>query len=163
MPKTSPHTGHIAIYGSVKVKRIRCVSCDCWTIVASDGKKICCDMPVEEEITHYKSMISSDNPRKQPSKKKKAELLEEFNNSCCYCDKRFGSTVSYNGKERIVRVAWDHVIPYSYSLSNENSNFLPSCNFCNSWKSNLMFETIDDVRVYVNNKWENEGFTYERS
>ena len=130
---------HIALYGSVKVRRSYCEECKEWAMVNKEGLKQCCDKPLLTE----------------PTQKKRKELLEQFNNSCCYCGKRFGSTVSYNGKERLVRVAWDHVIPFSYSYNNEGTNFLPACSFCNQWKSNLMFQTLEEVQILVNNKWSN--------
>jgi 5-methylcytosine-specific restriction endonuclease McrA len=81
-------------------------------------------------------------------------LLERYDYSCCYCGKRFGAYVDIKNKTRQIRVSWDHEIPFSYSMNNAGDNFLPACSICNGWKSNKMFQTMEEVKLYVNNLWE---------
>ena len=145
---------HIAIYGSVKVNRCFCEFCKCWTIVAKDGLKLCCNKPSEENPSEYKSMMEAFPKRRTINSNTKKLLLEKFNNSCCYCDRRFGSYVEVNGSLKQIRVNYDHKIPFSYSYNNQDDNFLPACSFCNNWKSNNIFQTMEDAKLYVSQKWE---------
>lgn len=145
---------YVAIYGTLKVKRMFCRSCRCWTIIAKDGKKLCCDKKYYGDPKEFKSMVEARSKRKGPGRKVKKQLLEKFNFSCCYCGRKFGTYVSLNSIFKKIRVNWDHKIPFSYSYNNAGENFLPACSFCNGWKSNKMFQTMDEARIYVTNKWE---------
>lgn len=145
---------HIAIYGTLKVRRMFCRSCKCWTIIAKDGKKICCNKPYMGEPKEFKRMIEAVRIRRGPSERVKKILFEKFDYSCCYCGRRFGSYVSFSGIFKKVKVNWDHKIPFSYSYNNAGENFLPACNFCNGWKSSKIFQTMEEAKLYVNNRWE---------
>jgi len=56
--------------------------------------------------------------------------------------------------EKKLCLEWDHQVPYSYSQNNHDANFLPACHLCNRWKSALIFQTVEEVKVYVATKWE---------
>jgi 5-methylcytosine-specific restriction endonuclease McrA len=146
---------HVAVYGNKKLVRIYCPDCDCWTLVLK-GIKLCCDEESDAMPDKFKVMISAARIRKKPGRKAKKNLLEQFNYSCVYCERRFDTFVEMAGKMHRIRLNWDHQIPFSYSYNNNSENFLPACNFCNGWKSNRIFQTIDEVKVYVNQKWEKQ-------
>ena len=147
---------HLAIYGNIKVPRSYCPRCLTWTLVIS-GVRQCCDSFYEPEPKSYKRISSPHYVRKQPSRKVKKQLLEEFDYACTYCDRKFDSWTRYKGELKKIRLNWDHNLPWSYSQNNLPQNFLPACNFCNSWKSSKIFKSIEEVRIFVLNRWqENE-------
>lgn len=146
-------TKHIAVYGTVKVKRIRCQRCKCWTIIAKDGLKLCCNEKSEEEVTSFRGMIEAYQKRKPMPRKAKLRMLEKFNHSCCYCERVFGTYVNIKNKVKLIRVNWDHKIPFSYSYNNQEENYLPACSFCNAWKGNKIFQSMEGVKIYVAEKW----------
>ena len=81
-------------------------------------------------------------------------------NKCLYCDKEFGTPYERNNKVRFTKVHYDHLIPYSYSQSCDNKDFVASCNICNHIKYNLMFDTVEEVFRYVEYNRKKKGYKY---
>lgn len=144
---------HIGLYGNVALERALCPIC-CETAFVIDGEYTCCRLKVKSAATHYKRMTNPEAKRMLPTAKERAELLEQFQHSCAYCDRAFGAWVHRKGKIRRLSLAWDHQVPYSYSQNNEAHNFLPACNVCNGYKSDKIFTTVEEVRVYVALRWQ---------
>lgn len=144
---------HLAIYGNTSFVREYCTSCHGFSLVV-DGKLSCCDRETVFTPKKSKRMSLAESYRKKPSRKAQKELLEKFAYCCAYCERAFGSNFVAKNKLVILRLHWDHKVPYAYSQNNHDVNFLPSCHKCNGWKSSLIFREIDDVRVYVSAKWE---------
>ena len=44
-------------------------------------------------------------------------------------------------------------MPYAYSLNNLSANFGAACHICNGWKSDHVFQSLDEARVYLSGKW----------
>lgn len=72
---------------------------------------------------------------------------------CFYCDREFGSVV-WVKRERTLRVHWDHVTPYVHTFDNREVNFVAACQICNGWKSDKVFDTIEEIRGYLQRKWD---------
>lgn len=53
------------------------------------------------------------------------------------------------GKPAFTGLHWDHVIPWSFCQKNDESNFVASCQLCNSIKSDKVFEQIFEAKYYV--------------
>ena len=97
--------------------------------------------------------MSLGSPRALPSAYAQKIMLEEQDNRCFWCDRRFGSTAFVRNRKRIIKLHWDHIVPYSFGADNTPRNFVAACSVCNSWKSSMMFNTIEEVRIYLYGKW----------
>ena len=135
------------IYGSVRMLRVYCSRCKGMTLV-KDGIKLCCDDPAVEKSMQSKVM-SGGTERKKPCLALRQKILKLQDNKCLYCGKTFGTPYTRNGsKVLFTKLCFDHLIPYSYSQINKN-NFVAACHICNGIKSNLMFNTVEEVYHYV--------------
>lgn len=93
--------------------------------------------------------------RKIPSKATQNKILALQKNCCIYCNEKFKITKYIrNGKIKVLKLVWDHFIPFAYSANNYPHNFVAACNVCNSLKSSKMFETLDDAKQYILEKRE---------
>ena len=138
--------------------RAWCGRCQSWALVV-DGCLACCDSPATAQSNgplEVRRMVDHVAPRKGPAGGVKQAILEAQGGCCAYCDRRFGTAIEFRGRLRFLRVCWDHLVPYSYSHNNLGDNFVAACQMCNGWKSNLMFQTMDDARVFLNRKWARE-------
>jgi hypothetical protein len=99
-------------------------------------------------------MSDPEGRRRRLKTSERNEILEAQNYRCLYCDISLDGYVFYRGQERRVKLTWDHMVPYSHTLNNHARNFAATCQFCNSWKSSLIFKSVDEVRLYVAAKWE---------
>jgi hypothetical protein len=85
--------------------------------------------------------------------------MEEQKFCCFYCDRRFGATVFRAGKPIALRINWDHVNPYAYSLNNHDQNFVAACHVCNGIKSSLIFRSTDEAKTHIAGRWQDKGYT----
>ena len=143
----------LALYGNVKMIRGYCERCKSTAFVL-DGKMACCNISTQQKPKKIERMIPTSQFRKKPSKRLQEILLEKFNWSCAYCERLFGSYTSYKGREKKVKLHWDHRIPWKYDQNNNDENFLTSCSSCNLWKHSKIFADLDEVKLYVHQKWE---------
>lgn len=144
------------MYGGVRIVRAWCAACARFALVVK-GELQCCDAKfVRENPNKQKRMIESELVRRGPSAACRRRVLAGQDNRCLYCMKAFGFLVNYHGKQRRLRITWDHASPLAYSQNNLDSNFVAACQFCNGWKSDKIFQTIEEVRLYVAIKWEDE-------
>jgi hypothetical protein len=150
---------HIACYGQVSIERRYCDDCKRFAFVL-DGKIQCCETKVQLEPTKLRHrMCEVPIGRKGPPPIVKRRILREQQHCCFWCDRRFGRAVWLKRKRKILRVEWDHLVSYAYSYNNRPSNFVASCQICNSLKHSSIFETIDECRVYLWNKWKETGYS----
>ena len=152
---------HIALYGNVGLVRMFCTKCKSFTIVIS-GKKLCCDGKTSGRAKKVRRMSTSAIIRKRPPKTEQNSLLDLYEGKCAYCEQVIGSYVIYHGKDKQLKLNWDHQVPWVYSQDNRPSNFVPSCDVCNRWKSCLMFNTREEVMLYVQPRWEVERVSRKR-
>lgn len=139
---------HWALYGTTRMLRGTCEQCQTTALII-DQKFACCGARVESEAQFAKRMCHPEQCRRRPSKETQLRLLAEYHNCCAYCDGMIGGLLRRKGKLVKRRLHWDHNIPWSYSQDNSDENFLPSCHICNAIKSDLMFKTVEEVRIYV--------------
>ena len=150
---------HYAYYGNVRMEKVFCNECNAYSFVLN-GETICCDSPVEKvESRPFKVVIAPEVKRKTPSQYEKANILESQGGKCFYCDLPFGSVVWDNNKKkaRILKINWDHFTPFAYSLNNKSSNFVASCNICNSLKSAKVFDTVEEAKLYMKKRWSDKN------
>lgn len=151
----SSNDSHLALYGNVKVGRVFCVSCQRHAFVVK-GEKQCCGEEVDGEPSRTRRMSEPEGRRHRLTAHQKTVILKSQRYRCLYCDVPLDGYVSYRGDIVKVKVTWDHMAPYSHTLNNRPENFAATCQFCNSWKANLIFKTVDEVRIYVAEKWQRE-------
>ena len=155
------HKTHWALYGNVVLKRGYCVECKRFAIVL-DNRLQCCDALLKESPTKVRRMSDVPLGRDVPSREVQRKILKEQEQRCLYCQRLFGSKLWRGRKEIALRVTWDHVSPFVYSLDNRDQNFAAACQVCNSLKSCKIFQTLEDARVYLTNKAAQKGYTTVR-
>ena len=74
--------------------------------------------------------------RKRPTIKIQAIQLIEQEGRCFYCNS------SLYGD----RIEWDHLIPYAYSGTNPDNNWIAACELCNGKKSDKIFS--NETQIY---------------
>lgn len=73
---------------------------------------------------------------------------------CHWCFREVGTVVKYKKRGWVALSKHvDHASPRSYSHDNSKSNLVTSCNLCNLWKSNRVFDSGDQCRSYLETKW----------
>ncbi len=156
MSRTSERV--IGLYGNVAIERTVCPKCSDWSLVL-DGRTLCCDerLADTEPPEKFRRMSEPEFRRKIPRLKERQAILEEQGNRCFYCDRRFGSHVWRGLRRLVVRLAWDHLLPYSMTANNYAHNFVAACSICNGLKSNHVFHTIEEARIYVQAKAAEKG------
>lgn len=148
---------HLAIYGNVLMARAHCWKCKRFSLVV-DGEIQCCGRQIETNPEEVLQISQPESRRRRLSAVHRREILQTQNYKCLYCGiSLIDSYAFYHGQVRKVRVNWDHMAPYTYTLNNHKENYAATCQFCNSWKSSLIFKTVDEVRAYVEAKWQGEG------
>lgn len=135
--------------------RVYCESCRRHALVVQDVKQ-CCGERADENPGRIKRMSEPESRRRLPGMADRQVILESQNFRCLYCDVAFDGYVYFRGQFKKVKLNWDHMAPYAYSMDNKHQNFAAACQFCNSWKGGLIFKTVDEVRIYVAAKWEKE-------
>lgn len=121
-----------------------------------DGLMACCDRPVsdaDQKPTVARRMSEPVQKRKPASAAIRRRILKQQGDVCLYCSRSFGALVALNGRERILRLQWDHRLPYAYSFNNQDDNFAAACHVCNAWKSDLVFQTLEEARIHLALKW----------
>ena len=147
-----------AHYGNVTILRGYCSECKGYAFVI-DGKLRCCDKRFSEAPTKDKRMSDCPIGRVGPSRSWQIRIMREQDGRCFYCDRSIGSTVYRHSKARILRLHWDHVNPYVFSLDNREQNFVAACHVCNGIKSSFIFGSVDEARTYITSKWYDKGYS----
>ena len=148
-------------YGNVIMERDRCPECGGWSFIR-DGRTVCCGANIEQGAHRRPKRMSDGNPRRcQPPQKEQLRILRQQDNRCFYCGRSFWASVWRNGKRIILSLHWDHFIPFSFARSNSTQLFVAGCRICNGIKHNLIFETPEEAREYVNRGWKKKGYTDE--
>lgn len=153
---------HVAMYGSLKLYRAYCRSCQDYAIIRS-GKLLCCDTEVGGKASYGKVMSKACGERKKPGKDLQISILSKQQNKCLYCSYPFG-TQYWDEKYKKIREltpCWDHRIPFSYLQDNPDSNWVAACYMCNGIKSNMMFQTTQEAIDYVQHRRAKKGIKEE--
>lgn len=149
----------LALYGNVALQRGYCSSCETYAIVR-DGLLQCCGAPFDSKPKKFERMSLPEAARKRPSKNAQSEILRNQNNCCFYCGVRFGSIRIRNGNPVIIKINWDHQLPFAYSQNNNASNFVAACHVCNGIKSDLIFQTVEESQIYLRDKRSQKGYNF---
>lgn len=131
-----------ALYGRVRMNRDYCKSCCSYALII-DNRFGCCGKRTFDEPTAIERMCETTFKRRRPTPQLKKELLEKFEDACAYCRRLFSKEV---------KLHWDHFEPYVYDSNNSANNFLPACARCNITKKDLMFNSLEEARIYILSK-----------
>jgi hypothetical protein len=130
------------------MKRLFCEQCQQFTLVVQ-RKYTCCDKDEDFDPDTWKRECDADSTRAAPPKWVKEEILTRQDHRCLYCERLFGSW-AHRGKKAIqLQINWDHFSPYSYSRDNGDGNFVAACQICNGIKSNKLFDTLEQAKIYI--------------
>lgn len=150
-------------YGSVIMRRGVCQTCGDPCLICKDGTSSCCGAPTKANKRGYVSKeTSGTEKRKKPSKEAQASILTKQDNKCYWCDREFGEYV-LTPRENIKKLTpvWDHYVPYDYTGSCRNDQFVAACQRCNSHKSArlvLDLEHEDEVKKILKRLWYKGGW-----
>lgn len=151
---------HVALYGNIKLQRGECFRCKDTALIV-DGKYQCCNRKAKEKPERFKRITEPQYNRKRPTRQQQEKILREQEDCCFWCFRRFGQYEKRYSKIVKITCQWDHVTPYNWSAENNINNFVASCRWCNEWKSNLIFNSIEEVRVFLATKWDSATSTLE--
>jgi 5-methylcytosine-specific restriction endonuclease McrA len=149
----------IALYGSVALERGYCNNCKSMAIIKG-GKFQCCGSPVQDVPSKFERMSEPLFARKTPTKADKDRIVNQQGNQCFYCGVTFGSFRFRRGLPFTIKIEWDHKLPFAYSQNNQTDNFVASCHVCNHIKSDHLFQTVDEARVYLSDKRKSKGYDF---
>ncbi len=88
----------------------------------------------------------------------KYKSLEEIN-ICYWCGRNTYSEVVTKKGIIVLTKHIEHKIPYAFTQKHKRDNLVVSCNLCNKFKSDIVFEDDEHVRYYLSKKWREK--TYE--
>lgn len=92
----------------------------------------------------------------------KYAILISQRGCCMYCGKPLDGVVFRKGKSVDLELQWDHAIPRALRVIEHESNIVASCQICNLIKSDLVFETVEEAREWINGRREEEGYSESR-
>ena len=145
-----------AIYGKFKFNKHTCPNCR--NSLLNKTRSFICDVcgyqEKEEKAKKFKVIVPPPGIRKRPPMVIQKIILEIQSNKCYWCGNKFETAYWKNDKLRFLKIQWDHKIPFSYTKTNRNDNWVASCNVCNSFKSNFMFKTDKECRNFLLRKWQ---------
>ncbi len=148
----------VIAYGNEFLRREFCPSCNTEAFVF-DGRLDCpCgrESDVEQEVVYIQAS-EPERKRKLPPAAWRRLILERQGYCCLYCGQKFNSLVYYKKRAHRLRCCWDHKEAYAYSFNNRSENYAAACQFCNAWKSAKFFQSAEEVKAYVRDKWEKHG------
>lgn len=150
-------SSYVGLYGSVALKKGFCKKCQGFAFVI-DGKLRCCDEAYIDDPKRYRRESEAEPRKRRPPKEYAEAQLKEQGNRCFWCGIEFGRRILRRGTPIKTELAWDHMIPFTYSNDNRTRNFVASCHVCNSIKGSLIFKTIEECRTYVYLKRQEKGY-----
>jgi len=145
----------IVMYGRVGMLRDYCEYCE-RTALIIDGRLACCDRTanLNQSIKSLKREAVTFDVRRL-NKYQREYILEKQERACFYCSKPFGIACFHYGREIKIKCNFDHIIPMAYQGDNSLPNIVAACQKCNAWKSDLIFTSLEEARLYLREKWEN--------
>lgn len=148
---------YAGIYGNVVMAKERCWECRAHAFVI-DGHLACCGRPARHLAEVTKREICPDQRRRLPPKRKGDEQLTNQGGLCAYCDRVLGSYVFRGGAPKKLEIAWDHIVPFSYSQNNKATNFVAACCVCNNLKSTTMYPNMESARADLQRRFLEKGY-----
>lgn len=149
----------ISLYGNVAMARQYCPACKQTSLIIND-RLACCDSLAGATSGKVKRMSLPFQGRKLPSRSAQLKILAGQGDRCFYCEMSLGSVKFRHGLPVVLKLNWDHSLPYAYSQNNNNENFVAACHVCNGIKSDKVFQTLDEARIYLQDKRKSKGYNF---
>ncbi len=115
------------------------------------------DMP-RRVPTNFCGALTGSGKRRYPSAETKRRVLTKQKDRCLYCGNAIGTAVRRGSQTVILRLNWDHFVPFSYGQTNPGSNWVAACHVCNGLKSARMFDTVLEVQDFIRVRWREKGY-----
>lgn len=150
---------HVALYGRIAIRREYCRDCHCHGFVL-DGRIQCCGKIIDETNIpeRYKRLSQPEQARRLPKMSERKAQLEIQDNKCFYCFRTFGTFVFRNSRAIRVNLCWDHALPFALTQNNDATNFVASCQVCNGIKTSLVFRTVEEARIHIQQRRSDKGY-----
>lgn len=139
------------IAGSVILFREKCPNCGEYNMSGNKIFNCNCGHRYQANTVITERKVCYKNKRRNLSKYRNI-LVKNQSNICYWCGRELDKYYIKNGNVRVLKAVVDHKLPYSYSNDNSIENLCVSCNVCNSYKSDKIFEIEDECRTYIINK-----------
>lgn len=144
----------VAIYGNTSIQRRYCHDCTDWALVVQ-GRLTCCKQPSSAVPKRFKRESEPWWKRKSPPRR---HQLAEQEGRCFYCENALGGCILRRGVPVRLQIHWDHKVPYAYNADNRPRNFVAACHVCNILKRDLIFQTVEEAKVWLANKRADKGY-----
>jgi len=146
-------------YGGIGLIRSFCDQCDGMAFVKA-GSFQCCGQLVDElkvtrTVREGPGKVGKNPGGRKIPVKERLRILRNQNWLCIYCLLPFQFAEIRDTKRkayRILRVTWDHFTPWVYAQSN-HVDFVAACQICNGIKSSSLFNSMEEARSYISEKW----------
>lgn len=150
----------IALYGNVSIPRAYCPDCQHYAFVLH-GRLNCCERVLQQlKPKKFIRLSSPYNGRRLPPQAERDLVLSNQDGRCFYCEALFGDEGYRNNTPIRINMAWDHQVPFAYSQDNHMYNFVAACQVCNGIKSSMIFQTVDEAKVYLALRREEKGYDW---
>jgi 5-methylcytosine-specific restriction endonuclease McrA len=151
------HGRYVALYGNVRIRRARCNICGTYALVVKDGSFACCGKPYRQRKPMHSRRISQPPfNRRQLAPRLRRKILERQGFRCLYCGRQFGRAfpLGKKGLYKLLKIHFDHQIPFAYSANNDVHNFVAACHVCNLMKKDHIFQELEEARLFLAQKWQ---------
>lgn len=148
---------YVGLYGNVSLQKAFCLNCQSFSFVLDDVLA-CCGIPPSLPPNCYKRESQPHVKRRLPPLRHRQAKHAEQEGRCFYCDRTLGSYVFRGGRTVKLRIHWDHQVPFAYSQNNAGHNFVASCHVCNGIKSDRLFQTVEEARVFIETERRGKGY-----
>lgn len=134
------------VYGNITIPTDYCYQCHARSFVFDD-KIACCGSPCPPRPVQGFKIIADVVFKRHPISAKLARKILDSQDYCCiYCSARFGSMRNFKGKNEIVKLHFDHLIPFVYG--GNHTRIVAACSRCNVHKSDKYFDNLADIQQY---------------
>jgi hypothetical protein len=101
---------------------------------------------------------------RQPlSESTKSEIVEKQGGKCMYCARRLGSMVwDSKGRGILLSRCFDHFEPFALRQNDSVENRFAACKVCNQEKSDHVFDSLKDCRIWLEHRWQELGYQDEK-
>jgi 5-methylcytosine-specific restriction endonuclease McrA len=146
------------LYGATEMLHGYCATCDDTTFADDEMRCLDCKAPVTIE-RKVRREVRGTFRRKKPTLAHQRALIERQRGRCFWCGYLFGSHwVSPGNRLRKLMPVFDHFVPFAYTGSCDDREFVASCSICNGIKTSHMFDSEDECRAYVVRKAAAKGW-----
>lgn len=139
---------HRTYYGNTILLRVDCRTCG-RSIMHELWRCGGCGKEIEPSGITVDREAEAEFNRHQPSEGHQEFLLDAQEGRCYWCGRIFGCLVIKNGRDYQLRPVFDHFVPFAFTGSCDDLEFVASCQICNGIKSSKIFDDEEMCRAFV--------------